>query len=78
MKRLPQNLSFQVFIAILLGVAVGYFRPDWGHALQPLGQGFIRLIKMVVGPIVFLTIVVGIANMGDLKKVGRVGGKALV
>jgi aerobic C4-dicarboxylate transport protein len=71
-------LSFQVFIAILLGVAVGYFRPDWGHALQPLGQGFIRLIKMVVGPIVFLTIVVGIASMGDLKKVGRVGGKALL
>ncbi len=77
-KRLPQNLSFQVFIAIILGVAVGYFRPDWGQALQPLGQGFIRLIKMVIGPIVFLTIVVGIASMGDLKKVGRVGGKALL
>ncbi len=78
MKRLPRNLSFQVFIAIMLGAAVGYFRPDWGQALQPLGQGFIRLIKMVVGPIVFLTIVVGIASMGDLKKVARVGGKALL
>jgi aerobic C4-dicarboxylate transport protein len=77
-KRLSQNLSFQVFIAIILGVGVGYFRPDWGQALQPLGQGFIRLIKMVIGPIVFLTIVVGIASMGDLKKVGRVGGKALL
>ncbi len=78
MKRLRQNLSFQVFIAIILGVAIGCFRPDWGQALQPLGQGFIRLIKMVVGPIIFLTIVVGIASMGDLKKVGRVGGKALL
>ena len=78
MKRLFLNLSFQVAIAILLGMAVGAFRPDWGRALGPLGQGFIRLIKMVVGPIVFLTIVVGIASMGDLKKVGRVGGKALL
>jgi aerobic C4-dicarboxylate transport protein len=67
-----------VLTAIAIGATIGAVRPDWGQALQPLGEGFIRLVKMVVGPIIFLTIVVGIAGMGDLKKVGRVGGKALI
>ena len=73
-----KNLTVQVLTAIALGMVIGHFRPDWGQALQPLGDGFIRLVKMVVGPIVFLTIVVGIGSMGDLKKVGRVGGKAIL
>jgi aerobic C4-dicarboxylate transport protein len=72
------QLTVQVVCAIAIGAAVGFLKPSWGQALQPLGDGFIRLVKMVVGPIIFLTIVVGIATMGDLKKVGRVGLKALL
>ena len=77
-KSIYKNLTFQVLTAILIGLSIGYFKPDWGVALQPLGDGFIRLIKMVVGPIIFLTIVCGIASMGGIRKVGRVGGKALI
>ena len=64
--------------AIVLGVVVGALRPDWGTGLKPLGDGFIRLIKMLIAPIIFTTVVVGIARVGDLKKVGRVGLKAMV
>src|SRR6266436_2466630 len=77
-KSLYKNLTFQVLIAILIGGVIGWVKPSWGIALQPLADGFLKLIKMVVGPIIFLTIVVGIASMGDLKKVGRVGLKALI
>src|ERR1700681_1998945 len=77
-RPIYKNLTFQVLVAILIGLSIGYFKPAWGQALQPLGDGFIRLIKMVVGPIVFLTIVGGIASMGGIRKVGRVGGKALI
>lgn len=77
-KPFYKNLTVQVLCAITVGVAVGALWPGVGVSLQPLGEGFIRLVKMVVGPIVFLTIVGGIAGMGDLKKVGRVGVKALV
>ena len=77
-KSIYKNLTFQVLTAILIGLSIGYFKPDWGVALQPLGDGFIRLIKMVVGPIIFLTIVCGIASMGGIRKVGRVGAKALI
>jgi aerobic C4-dicarboxylate transport protein len=77
-KPFYKNLTVQVLAAIALGVVIGHVRPDWGRALQPLGDGFIRLVKMVVGPIIFLTIVVGISSMGDLRKFGRVGGKALL
>ncbi|HEX3726461.1 MAG TPA: C4-dicarboxylate transporter DctA [Pirellulales bacterium] len=73
-----KNLTFQVLVAIVIGLSIGYFRPEWGQALQPLGDGFIRLVKMVVGPIIFLTIVCGIASMGGIRKVGRVGAKALL
>jgi aerobic C4-dicarboxylate transport protein len=76
--RLHRNLTVQVLVAITIGALIGHFSPAAGQALQPLGDGFIRLVKMVVAPIVFLTIVVGIAGMGDLKKVGRVGIKALL
>ena len=78
MKRAAGNLSVQVLIAIAIGLAIGGFAPAWGVKLKIVSDGFVRLITMVVGPIVFLTIVAGIASMGDLKKVGRVGGKALI
>ncbi len=77
-KPLRRNLTAQVLISVVVGAAIGYFHPAWGKALQPVSDAFISLVKMIVGPIIFLTIVVGIAKMGDLKKVGRVGGKALV
>jgi len=71
-------LYIQVLIAIAVGVAVGYFDPQLGVKLKPLGEGFIALIKMMIAPVIFCTIVHGIASMGDLKKIGRVGIKTLV
>ncbi len=72
------TLYLQVLLAIAAGVCVGHFAPGIGTSLQPLGDGFIRLIKMLVAPLIFCTIVTGIAGAGDLKRVGRVGLKALV
>lgn len=72
------HLYVQVLLAIALGVFVGAAWPSVGEALKPLGDGFVRLIKAIVGPIVFLTVAGGIAHMSDLKRFGRVGGKALV
>ena len=71
-------LYVQVLIAILLGVLIGYFFPDLGKNLKPLGDGFIALIKMMIAPVIFCTVVHGISSMGDLKRVGRVGLKSLV
>ena len=71
-------LYVQVLIAVAIGIALGYFYPDLGKAMKPLGDGFIKLVKMVIAPIIFLTVVHGIASMSDMKKVGRVGLKALV
>jgi len=73
-----KSLHFQVFLAIVLGIAFGHFYPSAGASMRPLGDGFIKLIKMIIGPIIFCTIVGGIAGMDDMKKVGRVGGKALL
>lgn len=78
MKKLSKNLTFQVLIAIVLGILVGAFFPETGAQLKPIGDVFINLIKMVIAPVIFLTIVLGISSMGNLKKVGRVGGKALL
>ncbi len=78
MKNIYRHLTFQVLVAITLGIGVGYFFPAAGVALKPVGDTFINLIKMVIAPIVFLTIVQGIGSMGNLRKVGRVGGKALL
>lgn len=75
--RMP-SLYVQVLVAIVLGVIVGRFFPHTGAAMKPLGDGFVKLIKMLIGPIVFTTVAVGIAGMGDLKKTGRVGGKAVL
>ncbi len=78
MKRLASNLTVQVLTAIALGVLLGVVAPDLGKAMRPLGDTFVKLVRMVIGPIIFLTIVLGIANMLDLKSVGKVGGKAFL
>src|SRR6185295_7855587 len=78
MKRIARNLTFQVLCAVALGALLGALDPALGRALRPLGDTFVKLVKMVIGPIIFLTIVLGISNIADLKKVGRVGGKALL
>ena len=78
MKRLTSHLYFWVLLAILAGGTVGYLDPKTGVAMKPLGDGFISLVKMLISPIIFCTVVLGIAGAGDMKKVGRVGGKALL
>jgi len=75
--KILRHLYVQVLIAIVLGVILGYTEPAWGAAMKPLGDAFIKLIKMLIAPIIFTTVVSGIAGMGDLKKIGRVGLKAL-
>ena len=77
-KPLYKHLYAQVLFAIACGVVLGHFWPDTGEAMKPLGDAFIKLIKMIIGPIIFCTVVTGIAGMEDMKKVGRVGGKALL
>ncbi len=77
-KKFYQHLYFQVLTAISIGVLLGYYLPETGTAMKPLGDGFIKLIKMIITPIIFCTVVTGIAGMEDMKKVGRVGGKALL
>jgi aerobic C4-dicarboxylate transport protein len=77
-RPLYRVLYVQVMAAIVLGAALGALVPDTGVAMKPLGDGFIRLIKMIIAPIIFLTVVSGIAGVRDLKKVGRVGAKALI
>jgi aerobic C4-dicarboxylate transport protein len=72
------HLYFQVVVCVLLGIFIGFIKPDWGEALKPVGDGFIKLIKMLLAPIIFGTIVVGIAKMGNMKEIGRVGMKALI
>src|SRR5262245_57699071 len=71
-------LYIQVLIAIALGILIGHFYPTPGKELKPLGDGFIALIKMMIAPVIFCTVVHGISSMGDLKRVGRVGLKALI
>ena len=78
MRQLTRSLYFWVLTAVVAGALVGSLAPATGVSLQPLGDGFIRLIRMLVGPIVFSTIVLGIAHMRDLPRVGRVGLKALL
>jgi len=73
-----KTLYVQVIAAIICGVLLGHFSPENGAAMKPLGDAFIKLIKMIIAPIIFCTIVTGIAGMHDMKKVGRVGGKALL
>jgi aerobic C4-dicarboxylate transport protein len=78
MPKLFKRLYFQVIIAILTGIALGHYYPSFAIELKPLGDGFIKLIKMMIAPIIFCTIVTGIAGMQNTKKVGRVGLKAIL
>src|SRR5215208_412823 len=84
MPRIPDrapiytHLYFQVLVGIVLGVLVGYLWPASGARLRPLGDAFIKLIRMMIAPIIFSTVVVGIAKMGDMRSVGRIGVRALV
>src|SRR3954463_14808594 len=78
MKAWLGKLYIQVLIGLILGATIGYFLPDLGIKLQPLADGFIKLIKMLLAPIIFGTIVVGIAKMGNLREVGRIGARALI
>ena len=78
MPKIFRSLYAQVILAILIGIALGFFYPAFATKLKPLGDGFIKLVKMMIAPVVFCTVVIGIASMQDIKKVGRVGIKALI
>ena len=73
-----RSLYVQVLIAITFGIALGALAPETGAAMKPFGDGFIKLIKMIIAPIIFCTVVVGIAGTADMKKVGKTGGLALL
>ena len=77
-KHFYQSLYLQVITAIIVGVLLGYFYPHLGETMKPFGDGFIKLIKMIIAPVIFCTVVVGIAGMEDMKKVGKTGGLALL
>jgi len=77
-KKILGSLYVQVLVAIAIGVALGHFYPETGAAMKPFGDAFIKLIKMIIAPIIFCTIVVGIAGMEDMKKVGKTGGYAIL
>ena len=76
--RLHRNLTVQVLVAITIGVLLGVVSPGTARQMKPIGDTFVNLVKMIITPVIFLTIVAGIANVRDLKRVGRVGGKALI
>jgi len=78
LKKIFSNLTFWVLLAITSGIVVGHFSPATGVAMQPLGKYFIEVVKVFIIPIILVTIITGICGMGDLKKVGKVGGKALI
>lgn len=76
--RIVTNLTFWVLVAITCGILLGHFYPDTAIKMEVIGKRFVDLIKLFIAPIIFLTIVLGISSMGDLKKVGRIGIKALI
>ena len=78
MVKFYKSLYAQVILAILLGITIGFFYPEFAAKLKPLGDGFIKLVKMMIAPVIFCTIVSGIAGMQNIKKVGRVGIKAII
>ena len=77
-KRLYKSLYFQVMVGLILGVAIGHLNPSLGASLKPLGDAFINLIKMIITPVIFCTVAVGIAKMENIKSAGRVGGKTII
>ena len=76
--RWKQNLYLQVLIAIIAGIALGFFNPELGAKMKPLGDVFIKAVKMLIGPVIFCTVVSGLSSMSDLRKLGRIGWKSLV
>ena len=72
------SLTTQIFIGLLIGIAVGHFFPAFGAGIKPLADAFLKMIKMIIAPLLFSTLVVGIAGTGDLKSMGRIGGKAIL
>ena len=76
--RFYEVLYVQVIFAIIVGILLGHFFPEFGESLKPLGDAFIKLVKMIIAPVIFLTVVTGIAGMNDMKSVGRVAGKAML
>ena len=77
-QKFYKNLYFQVLVGIAVGVLFGIIDPERAAAMKPLGDGFIKLVRMLIAPIVFTTVVVGIAHMGAMKDVGRIGLRALI
>jgi aerobic C4-dicarboxylate transport protein len=78
LKRIANNLTARVLFAVAIGVTLGVLNPELARQMKPVGDTFVKLVKMVIGPIIFLTVVLGIANIADVKKIGRVGGKAFI
>jgi aerobic C4-dicarboxylate transport protein len=76
--KLYQQLYFQVVVAIIVGILLGNFYPQLGEKMKPIGDGFIKLVKMIIAPVIFITLTLGIAHMSDLKKVGRIALKAFI
>lgn len=76
--KLAKELYVQVLFAIIVGILLGHFYPQLGEQLKPIGDGFIKLVKMIIAPVIFITLTLGIAHMSDLKKVGRIATKALL
>src|SRR5205807_4341704 len=77
--RLPKvSLTTKIFIGLVLGVLLGWLKPEWGTAVRPLSLLFLALIKSIIAPLIFATLVIGIAGTGDIRQVGRIGIKALV
>ena len=77
-KKFYRQIYFQVVVAIITGILLGRFYPELGEKMKPLGDGFIRLVKMIIAPVIFITLTLGIAHMTDLKKVGRIAMKAMI
>src|SRR4051812_17454716 len=77
-QAVVKSLYVQVLVGIAAGILLGFLAPEYGAAMRPLGDGFIKLVKMLIAPIVFCTVVVGIAHMGAMKEVGRIGVRALL
>lgn len=77
-QKFYQILYVQVIFAIILGILLGHFYPDIGESMKPLGDAFIKLVKMIIAPVIFLTVVTGIAGMNNMKSIGRVAGKAMI
>ena len=77
-KAFYKNLYFQVLVAIAIGIVLGYLHPETGAAMKPLGDGFIKLIKMMIAPIIFCTVVLGISGMENMKAVGKTGALAIL